>query len=452
MIYAMRLILQLVVLFTVVLCSNAQDQSTRQVPEIGKLLPDFTLNNIHHYKTTSASRDDFKGKWLFLDFWFAGCSSCIQSMPAMNKIQEQFSNDLVYVLVGMNEKRRFRGEKIERVYETMRKKMNLTFASAYDSILNERWGIFAMPHIIIVDPQGIVRHITNGIDLTAEKVRSLIDGKLVSFQRTDGEPPPYDPATFTGSEGDKLLYRCIVTRCNGEASTETPLSNYVNWPTAYRKLGIVSTHTSLRLLYQYAFHGTTNWVPTMGKDSILCHPAIILELEQDTLFKRGDNSTDCNDFFSLNLSVNPSRSNDLDYIKSILQKELENVFGFEASLEKRVMPVWNLVSVDKSAARLKTKGDKTSISDGTGSTAWPAGFKAVNISTQQLLNAIVYYIDYGRPPFFDETHIDSNIDIVIDADMTNIEEIRKSLRKNGLDFAKAERKFWVVVVKDQKPD
>jgi hypothetical protein len=50
---------------------NAQSTDTgyKCYPEVGKPCPDFTLNNVAYYSKKKVSLNDFKGKWLILDFW-----------------------------------------------------------------------------------------------------------------------------------------------------------------------------------------------------------------------------------------------------------------------------------------------------------------------------------------------------------------------------------------------
>ena len=156
--------------------SQLADSDTA-LPEIGKPIPEFTLN-VHYFKTKSVSINDFKGKWLFLDFWFAGCGACIQSFPSVNSHYKEFRNDLTWLMVGSIGSR---FTDTQTLYEKLRAKQNLEMPVAYDSVLVNKWNVHSYPHIIIVDPAGIVHSITSGRDLTTEKIRQLVKGDRVSF-------------------------------------------------------------------------------------------------------------------------------------------------------------------------------------------------------------------------------------------------------------------------------
>src|SRR5258706_7287535 len=69
-------------------------------PEIGKPMPDFSVDNIKNYKTTKASLKDFRGKWLIFDFWGINCKACIASFPKINQIQQEFPDKLQMLLDG----------------------------------------------------------------------------------------------------------------------------------------------------------------------------------------------------------------------------------------------------------------------------------------------------------------------------------------------------------------
>src|SRR5438309_1226849 len=85
-------------------------------PEIGKPCPDFTLNEIYNYPKSKASLQDFKGKWLILDFWSRGCTACIQSFPKLNELTKEFKDKVQIVLVGVDDKL------IRKMYEKFRQK------------------------------------------------------------------------------------------------------------------------------------------------------------------------------------------------------------------------------------------------------------------------------------------------------------------------------------------
>ncbi|MEI9809773.1 MAG: TlpA disulfide reductase family protein [Bacteroidota bacterium] len=203
-----------------VLILNTSFSQTSQIPEVGKAMPNFVLNNITHYKTTKAALEDFKGKWLFLDFWFQGCAACIQSFPSVNAHYKKFKDSLNWVLVGLNDQKNNKGT--QAFYEKLRAKRNLEMPAAYDSVLSEKWNIYSMPHIVIVNPKGIVHSITSGRDMTSEKIEKLLRGENVTFYPKDIDRPdfkPDDSVSVANATSDKMLYRSVLSAWEGRNAT-----------------------------------------------------------------------------------------------------------------------------------------------------------------------------------------------------------------------------------------
>lgn len=60
-------------------------------------LPDFELK-LHN--GTTANLGTLKGRVVLLDFWYRGCAGCIQAIPDLIALQEEFKDDLV--IIGIN--------------------------------------------------------------------------------------------------------------------------------------------------------------------------------------------------------------------------------------------------------------------------------------------------------------------------------------------------------------
>lgn len=69
-------------------------QSKKEV----KTLLDYEIK-LQDNKTVNFS--ELKGKVVLLDFWYRGCAPCIEAIPTLIKIQEEFKNDLV--IIGIND-------------------------------------------------------------------------------------------------------------------------------------------------------------------------------------------------------------------------------------------------------------------------------------------------------------------------------------------------------------
>jgi len=421
-------------------------------PEVGKPMPDFTLNNITYYKTKRVSLKDFKGKWLFLDFWFSHCAACIQSFSKVNDLHKQFRNELNWIMVGLNDVKTNKG--IQTLYEKFRAKQKLEMPSAYDSILADKWGIHSMPHIIIIDPLGIVRFISGGQDITAQKIRDLVNGKNVSFYPKDRERTEFDAkklmnTTNNNEADDKLLYRSILTKWFGNERQMAgyELDRYVKLPPQYWKDGWSAAMVPLYALYNFAYLGKWDWDYT---DTLLTGkylPRPVLEIKDSSLFQFDYTVDVGKGTYNYNLTI-PASEVTKNNLMSLMQKDLKTVFKYEVSIESRVTPVWKLVANPGAIERLKTKGNKKFTTPGTHA----AGFTLTNWPSEILIEELGFYLKerYRGELFVDDTGLTGNIDFTIEADMTNLEDIRKELQRQGMDLVKGEKVMKALIIRDPK--
>src|ERR1043166_8544255 len=85
--------------------NEAQSKNGEMYPEIGKPCPNFILTDIEHFPKKTASLNNFRGKWLILDFWTRYCSVCVESMPKTDSLQKEFGKKVQFLLVGQNDNR-----------------------------------------------------------------------------------------------------------------------------------------------------------------------------------------------------------------------------------------------------------------------------------------------------------------------------------------------------------
>ena len=64
--------------------------------EIGDPLFDGTLYDLNDERHHLIN---YRGKYVLLDFWFAGCKPCIQAIPELKQIEEAYNGDLVVVSI-----------------------------------------------------------------------------------------------------------------------------------------------------------------------------------------------------------------------------------------------------------------------------------------------------------------------------------------------------------------
>ena len=163
-------------------------QKGEQAPvQVGQPIGQFSLSDIRYYPKSSVTQDDFKGKWLILDFWNASCMVCIKAMPKMDSLQARLRNNTKVMLVGYTGSQYHQGtgendeKKIKEVYERVKSHAKFNLPSAFDSTLFHRFNIAPCPYIIIVDPEGIVRGVTSRLDYG--QMDSILKGIPVELRK-----------------------------------------------------------------------------------------------------------------------------------------------------------------------------------------------------------------------------------------------------------------------------
>lgn len=122
---------------------------------------------------------DYRGKVVVLDFWYAGCGHCLDAMPKMIALTEEFKHEPVVVLgintdTGEEEARRQRVlDALQLTYPTLR--------DAHDGMcIHETYKVSAWPTMIVLDQHGVVQHVHCGNmpwlkGALAAEIRTLID-------------------------------------------------------------------------------------------------------------------------------------------------------------------------------------------------------------------------------------------------------------------------------------
>jgi hypothetical protein len=415
-------------------------QLREEPPKPGDRMPDFTLSDVRHFRKSKVSLADFKGQWLILDLWYRGCGTCIRSFPKIDKLQAAFKDRIQFIMVGDISDAAF-GKGLDQMYERLRQKQHITDTPvAFDSTLCQRWNIWSFPHVIVVDPGAIVRYVTTGFDMTAEKLQDMLDGKKVQFLSKD-ELPPFEPDKIAAAS-DLVLYRSFLTRWNGEKQHIQEMRSFIKDDTTTRFL---ASRATLQWLYALAFFGRTQWHNRRDTWYAGVYQKPVLELSDTSQFVSDLNKPQ--GIYNYELIVPRSRKTETEMMK-IMQRELNNIFGYDAVVEDRLMPVWKLVAAPGAAARLKTKGGVSRSVPGIGGDGGVSGFSVWNWPMTGFFDLIVHWSEFDPAPYVDETGIEGNIDITVDALMTDRSQVIRELRKNGLDLVRSKKMMRVLVIRD----
>lgn len=119
-----------------------QDEQQEKTPA-----PEFTLVDL---EGRSVNLSDFRGKYVFLNFWGTNCRYCVAEMPNIQKLYEKYGNDVA--IVGINI-----GEKPETVKNFMEKNgYNFPILLDRDGEVSAQYLVRYIPTTYIISPQGEV--------------------------------------------------------------------------------------------------------------------------------------------------------------------------------------------------------------------------------------------------------------------------------------------------------
>lgn len=147
------------------------------------------------------SLDDLKGKVVVLDFWATWCGPCVASFPRVRELKARYEGYPVEILgvtsiQGSHYKRSLdKAVKPERIdtkgdpakemalMKDFMKDMDMTWDVAFskENVFNPEYGIHGIPHVVILDPNGVVRHRGLHPAVDPEKKHQMIDAILKEF-------------------------------------------------------------------------------------------------------------------------------------------------------------------------------------------------------------------------------------------------------------------------------
>lgn len=427
--------------------SFAQGLSTGMPPEIGKKIPEFTLENTGNYSKRRVSSEDFKGRFVILDFWNKGCVSCIESFPKLNEVHLKYRDKLDVVLVGTEEKG------IQEMFSRFVSKQELKFAYAFNFPLYNAFVPRGAPHVVWINDRGVVVAITPGLDLTIKNIEAFLNGEPFVFRDRSHaafatEQLSYDTqkpylVDDNGGDDNNFIYRSLLGKYKAGSPAKAFTSSFTDGhlPIVGERLlfeGVVN----LKAMYKMAYLGRREW---SYQDSIynVMHGNIVLELSDSSLFVSNWKTGEGYYWYSL---IAPASKVTQTSIMRSMQNDLFEYFGFDVRIEKRKFPCLKLRATPELKTKLKSKGGHE-LEEYDYSM-----YRGVNIPMRSFLIQVVGLLAFNPkyPVLIDETGIDSNIDVDIAVNNSDWADIQRALRTMGFTLVQEEREFKVMIISDKK--
>ena len=157
--------------------ANPDDGSSpamSESPLVGKPAPPFALDLLDGKRF---KLEDLKGKVVVLDFWASWCGPCIESMPQVVKVADEFKDQGVeLVTVNLQESNKQIASFLER------QKLKITVALDIDAAVSEKYEATSIPQTVIIDRDGKIAYlwvgVGNHVDETLRNaLKSVLDPK-----------------------------------------------------------------------------------------------------------------------------------------------------------------------------------------------------------------------------------------------------------------------------------
>jgi len=118
--------------------------------QVGDRAPGFDLTE--SVDGSGFGLDDYRGKWVLLNFWATWCPPCVEEMPSLNSLYESMrERGFVVLAVSID-------EDLDQ-YRQFLNQANVTFPTVRDPerSVAARYGTFKYPESYLISPDGVVK-------------------------------------------------------------------------------------------------------------------------------------------------------------------------------------------------------------------------------------------------------------------------------------------------------
>jgi len=136
--------------------------------KVGEPAPDFSAQDLTNHPVTLAS---YRGqKVVVVDFWATWCGPCRMGMPALQDLQDKFKDRGLEIL-SVNQ-----GESADQIQDFIhRKHYSFHVVSDPDGAVGDKYGVRAIPTLVVIDKDGVVRWLRVGYSENEDELRQLLE-------------------------------------------------------------------------------------------------------------------------------------------------------------------------------------------------------------------------------------------------------------------------------------
>ncbi len=103
------------------------------------------------------SLEDYRGKWVFVDFWASWCAPCVRDLPDVMALNREFGkgNDVAVLSISLDDASTL--EDLEKVKQSYMIDYPVVFeGKGWESSIRQGWCVDSIPATFLIDPEGNV--------------------------------------------------------------------------------------------------------------------------------------------------------------------------------------------------------------------------------------------------------------------------------------------------------
>jgi len=419
-------------------CFYAHTQNNK-VLRIGDTLPAITVTVLSGDGVLNIPLASFyKDKPVILDFWATWCGSCVKTMAEADSLIKKSGNGFGLVPISY-EDRKTVGAFVKK--NKVMQKLPFSYV-AEDTILMGRMISFKqLPHEVWVGKDGVIKAITYAEELTTENTDAFVKNEVL-YLPVKNDLVDFDLSKPLPVESKEILYRSVLTAYKPGISASIGSFN-----PAYTQHILVSRfsafNSSILQMFYAAFSQSRGLIK---KERVELHIKDSTGLDPYEYLQHGTRRQRIPYLYCYERILPQKVTEDVFY-KGLLN-DLNQLFPFNANIEKRKMMCWVLVN-RQPKMNPGTKGFAPK-------TKWLQG----NITnfTNQTMAVLVDYLNWNmnmavidESGFLKSFDMDLDIDAIIQNNrvVLNTEKVQLNLRRYGFELVQEERMTDVLVIREK---
>ncbi|MBN7813089.1 TlpA family protein disulfide reductase [Algoriphagus sp. H41] len=406
--------------------------------KIGDKIPEgIEFRSVLRHGSDRVRLDDYRGKYLILEFWSPTCTGSIASLPELEKIARKYPDRLEVLPLSI-----FSEDRVDEALQSYASLAAMQLPMVADaSSLRAYFPHATIPHLIILDPKGVVVAITGMEDLTEQNLELLLDTGVSAFRLKEDRRIRLDPneKLISGSPGlanKNIWFQSALTGYIPDVNGSL-IQRYEDF--SHIRIVNMALYSHYQLAYsersQTDYFGT-NRIETVGfgREEVFTNKS---GADYRAWMEEGGH------VFGYEL-IAPPTANPYQLMREDLKRYFPEI---SATVETKKKKVYALV-------QQPGKTFPRSIAEERSYQTGPIGVKMTHYPLQGFVYHLnVVFLQSSPIPVINRTGIDYPIDLELEAQLSSVESLRQALRLNGLDLIEREEEIPILVLrKNSQPN